>query len=55
MLYALLLRFKNIYIVRADMFSGNVKMTTLSRSCPAELGQHLKKKKSLESEQSLHI
>lgn len=32
-------------IVRADMFSGNVKMTTLSRSCPAELGQHFKKKK----------
>lgn len=26
------------------MFSGNVKMTALSRSCPAELGQHLKKK-----------
>lgn len=41
-------------IVRADMFSGNVKMTTLSRSCPAELGQHFKKK-SLESEQSRHI
>lgn len=45
MLYTLLLRFKKIYIVRVDMFSGNVKMTTLSRSCPAELGQHLKKKK----------
>lgn len=35
------------------MFSGNVKMTTLSRSCLAELGQHLKK--SLGSEHSLHI
>lgn len=43
-----------IYIYcQTDMFSGNVKMTTLSRSCPTELGQHLKK--SLESEQSLHI
>lgn len=43
MWYFLLLRLKKKSIVRADMFSGNVKMTTLSRSCPAELGQHLKK------------
>lgn len=43
MYYFLLLRLKK-NIVRADMFSGNVKMTALSRSCPAELGQHLKKK-----------
>lgn len=44
MYYFLLLRLKKKNIVRADMFSGNVKMTALSRSCPAELGQHLKKK-----------